>query len=60
MACRPHVVCKFFDQYRNLHEELHHSGVGKDQPITIEADFPPTHTASSLGMHMTEIQLQER
>ncbi len=55
--CQPHVVCKFFDQYRTLSEELTELGVGDEQ---IEAEFPPTLKSSAIGMSMTEVQLQQR
>ena len=59
-ACKPHAVSKFFHQYRQLHSELLTLGIGKDQPIPIDVEFPPTHQSSSFGLEMNEIQLQER
>jgi hypothetical protein len=35
-------------------------GIGKDQSFSIEAEFPPTLLTSSLGLGMSEDQLQQR
>ncbi len=60
MRSTSHVVCKFFDQYRELHEKLEGMGIGEDKKIPINAPFPPTLTTSALGFQMTEDQLQAR
>jgi hypothetical protein len=59
MKCESHVICKFFSQYRALHEGLLELGIGGDK-IPLDAPFPPTLATSSLGFQMTEEQLQDR
>jgi hypothetical protein len=59
-SCRPHIVCKFFDDYRALCDELATLGVGKDKKIPLTASFPPTYSTSTLGIQLTTSQLQYR
>ncbi len=56
----PHVVIKFFDQYRNLSNDLAKEGVGENLKIHIDAKFPPNQKSSVLGIAMSEEALQQR
>eukprot|EP01038_Epipyxis_sp_PR26KG_P004348 gene4348-6152_t len=57
----PHVVVKFFDEYRTLSQQLAAMGIGEDLPvINISAAFPPSYKSSLLGVKMTEEALQQR
>lgn len=51
---------KFFDQYRDLRDELAKLGVGDGKDIPIDAPFPKTHRSSTFGVKMGEDALQER
>lgn len=56
----PHVVVKFFNQYRTLCADLEKEGVGENLRIDIETPFPPSQKSSLLGIAMSEDALQQR
>eukprot|EP01033_Poteriospumella_lacustris_P017323 gene17323-12381_t len=57
---KPHLVVKFFNQYRDLYDALAKAGVGENMKVNIEVPFPPSYKSSLLGVTLTEDQLQER
>lgn len=60
---KPHVVERFFDQYRRLHQALQTIGIGHQKhhtSIYIEAPFPCTYFLSQFGFRLSEDLLIRR
>ena len=59
-STKPHLVIKFFNQYRDLYEGLAKAGIGENLKIHVDAPFPPSFKTSLFGVGLNEDQLQER
>ncbi len=54
---QPYSVSKFFDDFRILHDTLINMGINLYETVA----FPSIHsTSSSMGIELSEVQLQER
>eukprot|EP01031_Cornospumella_fuschlensis_P027566 gene27566-33292_t len=60
VATTPHLVVKFFDQYRDLMQALAKIGVGYGLEHHVEAAFPKSYRTSNFGIKLSEDALQER
>lgn len=54
------MVVKFFDQYRDLEEQLEALQIGENKKIHIAATFPRSYKRSIIGIGLSEDDLQQR
>lgn len=52
---QPYSVSKFFDDFRILHDTLINMGINLYETVA----FPSIHSTSSMGIELSEVQLQE-
>lgn len=58
---RPHIVSKFFKDYRSLCLSLENIGISSDVSAPHQVpSFPPSYSKSRVGIALTEAELQQR
>jgi hypothetical protein len=60
LLSRQHNVLHFFQDYRQLAADLAKMGIGHQLLYTVDVPFPPTYLLSSLGIPLSERQLEKR